>query len=227
MKRVHWDGSTDVTEQAPGFPDKLAETLFQYLPAEIPFTAEMEELAERYANSNIDFHYYPAFQAAMFLRPKAHSEHQRRRTQFSKLRQSAEADGFSLPDVFCALVETDQYVDRLHHNTIWLTLPEELWRLPADPSRLMFLMFAEGQGCCYWHLLLGPDGTHSVVCSDEPFGCPSNWMSGMVPDYRNCEVRLCADSVEEWLFHFFTEASDHDRQYVEYLNDYLESGQVG
>lgn len=200
MKRVHWDGSTDVRRQVLSLPDRLTETLFQYLPAEIPFTPEMGELADRYVNNDIDWRHYPAFQAAAFLRPKTDAEHNRRRAEFSQLRRSAETEGFSLPDVFCELVETDNYIDRLHHNGIWLRLPEELWRLPAAPSRLMFLMFTEGQGCCHWHLLLSPDGTHSVVCSDYAFGCL--WMSGRVPDYSKWEVRLCADSAEEWLFHF-------------------------
>lgn len=226
MERVHWDGSTEVAKHVSSLPDNLTETLFQYLPAEIPFTAEMERLADRYVNNDIDWRHYPAFQAAAFLRPKTDSEHERRRAEFSELRRSVEAEGFSLPDVFCRFVESDNYIDRLHHNTIWLQLPEELWRLPADPSRLMFLMFSEGQGCCHWHLLLSPDGTHSVVCSDHAFGCPSVWMSGQVPDYSEWKVQLCADSVEEWLFHFFTEAAEGDRQYLEQLNSYFKSEQV-
>jgi hypothetical protein len=226
MERVHWDGSTDVTKQVRSLPDDLTESLFQYLPVEIPFTAEMERLADRYVNNDIDWRHYPAFQAAAFLRPKADSEHKRRRTEFGQLRRSAEAEGFALPDVFCELVETDNYINRLHHNGIWLRLPEELWRLPAAPSRLMFLMFTEGQGCCHWHLLLSPDGTHSVVCSDNAFGLPSAWMSGKVPDHSKWEVQLCADSVEEWLFHFFTEAAEYDRQYLESLNGYFESEQL-
>ncbi len=51
-------------------------------------------------------------------------------------------------------------------------------------------------------------------------------MSGKVPDYSKWEVQLCADSVEEWLFHFFAEASEHDRRYLERLNSYFKSEQV-
>lgn len=227
MERVHWNGSTDAAREVGRPPENLRETLFQYLPAEISFTNEMERLADRYINNEIDWRHYPAFQAAAFLRPKTRTEHERRRTAFRRLRHDAEAEGFSLPDVFCELVETDSSIDRLHHNTIRFQLPEELWRLPADPSRLMFLMFSEGQGCCHWHLLLSRDGTHCVACSPHPFGCPSAWASGKVPDYSQWEVHLCADSVEEWLFHFFNEASEQDRQYLEHLKGYFESHEVG
>ena len=223
MERVHWDGSSDATRELSSLPAGLRETLFQHLPTEIPFTDDMERLADRYVNSAIDWRHYPAFQAAAFLRPKTEKEHERRRTVFRQLRRDAETEGFSLPDVFCDLVETDSYIDRLHHNTIWLQLPEELWPLPADPSQLMFLMFSEGQGCLHWHLLLSPDGTHCVACSSYPFGRPSAWASGEVPDYSQWEVQLCADSVEEWLFRFFNEASDQDRQYLEHLNEYFQS----
>ena len=226
MDRVHWDGFAQVTTQG-SLPDDLAGNLFKYLPAEIPFTAQMERLANRYVNNEIDWRYYPAFQAAAFLRPKTESEHKRRRAQFDELRRSAEAQGFSVPSVFCELVDTDNYVDRLRHNAIWLELPEELWRLPAEPSQVMFLMFTEGQGCCHWHLLLKPDRTHSVVCSQHAFGCRSAWMSGNVPDYSKWEVHLCADSVEEWLYHFFTEASEHDKQYLDRLSSYFDSEDLG
>lgn len=227
MERVCWDGTSNATREADSLPAGLRETLFQYLPAEFPFTDEMERLADRYINNDIDWRHYPAFQAAAFLRPKTDTEHEQRRTAFHQLRHDAEAEGFSLPDLFCELVETDSYIDRLHHNTIWPQLPEELWRLPADPSRLMFLMFTEGQGCCHWHLLLNPDGTHCVVCSPHPFGCPSAWASGKVPDYSEWKVQLCADSIEEWLFRLFNAASEQDRQYLECLNGYFESDEVG
>ena len=167
MKRCAWDcteiDDVDVRGQIPtsGFTDP-----FRYLPPDIAFTSEIAAMADRYESHDIDWAFYPAFQAASFIRPRPPAEHEKRRAKFASLRQQLEAMGFQLPRSLIALIETDNYVDRLRHNTIWLRLPDELWRLPADPEKLMFLVFSEGQGCCHWHLLLASDRTHCVVCCD-------------------------------------------------------------
>ena len=218
MKRCNWDGAeirdTDAHDQLPsgGVVDP-----FQYLPAEIVFTSKMTVIADRYESGDIDFTSYSAFQAASFLRPRSAAQHDERRTQFASLRQQVEAMGFQLPESLIRLIETDNYVDRLHHNTIWLCLPDELWRLPADPEKLMFLVFREGQGCCYWHLLLAQDRSHCVVCCEEAFGMPSGWHK--VPDFNTFEVRLCADSFDEWLCYFFRDSAEGDRHYIQWLDD--------
>jgi len=220
MKRCNWDGTeirdTDAHDQLPsgGVADP-----FQYLPPEIAFTSRMAAIADRYESGDIDGAFYPAFQAASFLRPRSPTQHEERRTQFASLGQQVEAMGFQLPESLIRLIETDNYVDRLHHNTIWLDLPDELWRLPADPEKLMFLVFREGQGCCYWHLLLAPDHSHCVVCCEAAFGVPSVWHT--VPDFSKFEVELCADRLDEWLYYFFRESADHDRHYIQWLDDYF------
>ena len=155
-------------------------------------------------------------QSAAFLKPTSSLDHAARRTRFSQLVEHARSEGFSLPQTFVTFVETDEYVDRIHHNTIWLQLPEELWRLPSDPTKLMFLAFTEGQGCCAWHILLSNDGTHKMVCSEHPFGLVSNW-AGEVPDHSEWNVEICADSVEEWLYHYFIESAGCDQQYLHHL----------
>jgi hypothetical protein len=182
----------------------------------------MAELADRYVSNVphcIDYRFYSAFQAAAFLRPQSPAQHEKRRTDFALLRQQVEAMGFRLPESLIRLVETDSYVDRLHHNSIWLDLSEELWHLPADPEKLMFLVFSEGQGCGYWHVLLAPDHTHCVVWCESPFGKPSAW--AVVPEYSRFEVRLCADSFDEWLYYFFRDSEKGDRHYFESLYDYF------
>jgi hypothetical protein len=218
MRRVNWDGEPLKGEPAE-VPQDLHETIFEYLPPQIPMTPVIEELAERYLNGQITGRDYVAMQAAAFIRPKSQEVHRTRRSTFELRAAKAEAEGFVIPDVFRTLVQTDAYVDRLHHNCIWLQMPEELWRLPCDPSQLVFLAFTEGQGCCNWHLLLAPDGSHCVVCCEHPFGVPSNW-AGEVPDYSQWTIEKCADSIEEWLYHYFKEAAEHDQGYVESLEPY-------
>jgi len=185
-------------------------------------TPVMEDLAHRYANGQINGQDYVAMQAAFFIRPRAEDTHRQRRDAFRLRAADAAAEGFQVPENFRQLVLTDAYVDRLHHNCIWLQMPEELWRLPSDPSQLVFLAFTEGQGCCHWHLLLNPDGSHCMICSEHPFGVRSNWM-GSVPDYSKWVVQKGADSIEEWLYHYFKESSEHDRQYLSRLEPYHSS----
>ena len=102
-------------------------------------------------------------------------------------------------------------------------MPEELWQLPADTSQMVFLIFRESQGCCYWHLLLDRSGTHSVVCCEHPFGIRSGWMGGDVPDYSEWTVERCADSVEEWLYHYFVDCELHNEMYLAHLAPYHDS----
>lgn len=135
----------------------------------------------------------------------------------------AEAAGYVVPEIFRELVETDAYVDRLHHSYIWLEMPEELWRLPSDPSRVVFLAFIEGHAGAGWHLLLAPDGSHTMVSCDYPFGVPSNWPRA-VPDYSKWEVEQCADSIEEWLYYYFLASAEHDRLHIERLRPYHPDG---
>ncbi len=219
MNRVNWDGMP-LTSAPESVPDNLRETIFEYLPRQVPITPAVDELAEKYLKGKFTALDYGAMQAAAFVRPRSAENHRKRREVFSQRVAEAKAAGFTLPQIFHELVETDSYVDRLHHNTIWLSMPEELWRLPSNPSQLVFLAFTEGQGCCNWHLLLSPDGSHSMVCCDYPFGLRSIW-PGSVPDYSQWVVSQCADSLEEWLYHYFHESAEHDRRYMETLRPYL------
>ncbi len=218
MDLVNWKG-TALEGSRPTVPMNLRETVFDQLPPPIQVTPEIKELGQRYMRGEIDGRHYAAMQAAAFILPKPTNAHRSRRSEFRKLASEAEAAGFVIPDVFRHLVETDEYVDRLHHNSIWLQMPEELWRLPADSSKLMFLAFVEGQGCCNWHLLLSSDGSHCMVTCEHPFGLPSVWHGG-VPDYSQWDVQQCADTVEEWLYHYFRESCGHNAGYIRLLETY-------
>ena len=228
MNRVNWDGSPleKVLPSHP-LPANLRETIFDYLPPPVPITPVIEEMAQKYVKAQFTGQTMGAMQAAYFLQPRPQEFHRKRRDAFRLRAAEAEADGFVIPDIFRELVETDAYVDRLHHNTIWLEMSEELWRLPSDPSRSVFLAFVEGgHGGYNYHLLLAPDGSHCVVSCVHPFGVPSNWPVS-VPDYSQWTVERCADSIEEWLYHYFLESAEHDRGYIERLRPYHPNGWGG
>ena len=219
MKRVRWNGDPLEGSEVK-LPSNLRETIFEHLPPPVPITPKVADMAERYLRGEISGPDYVAMQAAAFITPKSLEQHEKRRRNFQQRAAEAEDKGFTVPAVFRELVMNDAYVDRLHHNCLWLQMPEELWALPADPDKLMFLAFSEGQGCYHWHLLLEPDGSHSVVGCGEPFGMVSCWM-GKVPDYSEWEVQHCANSIEEWLYHFFQASAGHDRRYLESLKPWL------
>lgn len=229
MKPVHWEDGSPVKGAPPALPPNLRETIFDYLPPPVSMTPVIEKMAQQYESgewTKTPLLYGP-MQSAYFLQPRPPEQHQRRRDTFRQRVAEAEADGFAVPQVFRTFVETDAYVDRVHHNTIWLEMPEELWRLPSDPSRTVLLGFVEGHAGCGWHLLLAPDGSHSMFFCDYPFGLPSNWPNRAVPDYSEWKVKRCADSIEEWLYHYFLDSADHDRRYIERLKPYHPEGWSG
>ncbi|PQO44429.1 hypothetical protein [Blastopirellula marina] len=191
-------------------------------------TSILEEMARKYESGEWiqTPQHYAAMQAAYFIRPKSPDQHRTRREVFSQRIVEAETQGFVIPDVFREFVETDAYVDRVNHNTIWLEMPSELWRLPSAPTCLVFLAFTEGQGCCNWHLLLAPDGSHSMVSCEHPFGQPSIWPS-RVPDVSQWKVNRCANSIEQWLYCYFLDSAEHDRQYIDRLRPYHSEGRIG
>lgn len=226
MNRVRWDG-LPLDDASIELPPNLAETIFDYLPKPLSITPVIEDLARRYRAGQIVPQDYAAMQSAAFILPKSREHHEERRSAFRARAAEAEAQGFAIPSAFRRLVETDAWVDLLHHNCIWLRMPEEVWRLPADPSLLVFLAFSEGQGCGNWHLLLAPDGTHSVVWCEHPFGMRSCWPGEEPLECSEWTVTRCADSVEEWLYYYFLDSANHDRNYVERLRPYHPEGWSG
>ncbi|MEZ6143995.1 MAG: hypothetical protein R3B91_00900 [Planctomycetaceae bacterium] len=116
---------------------------------------------------------------------------------------------------------TDAYIDRLHHNCVWPSLPEEIVRLPANPEFAVFLFLIEGQACGIWHLLLAPDGSNTVITADAPFGCIKGYPPGRVPDPAQFQVFQCMDSLNRLLYHYFMSSALHDKHYLDTLRGYF------
>lgn len=178
-------------------------------------------LAERYAAHDIDWRYYPAFQAAAFLKPKSAEQHTARRSRFLELKTSLESRGFAVPESLTRLYTTDAFIDRLHHNCVWPSLPEQIAFLPTDPRFALMLFLIEGQGCGIWHLLLSPDGEHRVINASGRFGCVSGYPPNHSPDFASFQVHQCMDSVNRLLYHYFQASALHDAQYIDRLSQYF------
>ncbi|MEZ6135542.1 MAG: hypothetical protein R3C53_11595 [Pirellulaceae bacterium] len=203
-------------------PVEAVNDPFLYLPDAVPFTEQMEVLARRYRAFDIDWMHYPAFQAASFLQPKSNLEHQRRRDHFTELKTTAESQGFKIPESITRLYMSDEIIDRLHHNCVWPSLPEEIVRLPGHSELALFLFLIEGQGSGIWHLLLYPDGSNIVVNADARFGCPSGYPPGKVRDPATINVQRCFDSLNRLLYQYFVESELHDQAYIERLSRYFD-----
>ena len=211
----------DADAQIMTAPEDALRDPFQYLPAPVEFTPELAVLAERYRAHEIDWKYYAAYQAAAFLQPKTRQQHDKRREQFLALKTDAEAEGFQLPESLTRLYLTDAYIDRLHHNCVWPSLPESLVRMPNCPDYAVMLFLIEGQGGGIWHLLLSPDGGHTVVNVEGRLGCVLGYPPGKAPDPAKFKVFQCMDTVNRLLYHYFTASACHDEQYVQRLEEYF------
>lgn len=205
----------------PEVPEDALSDPFAYLPPPVDFTDAMASLASRYRAHDIDWRYYPAFQAAAFLQPKTAEQHAERRKQFLSLKSSAESQGFTVPESLTKLYTTDAFIDRLHHNCVWPSLPEEIVRLPSNPDFAVFLFLIEGQACGIWHLLLAPDGSHTVITADARFGCIRGYPPGRIRDPATFNVCQCVDTLNRLLYQFFIDSAQHDLQYIRRLQQYF------
>lgn len=203
----------------PQFETGLEDPL-SHLPPPIEFTDEMDAIANRYLSHDIDWRYYPAFQAAAFLRPKSPELHSERRKKYLSLKTTAESEGFSIPDTLTRLFTNDSFVDRLHHNCVWLALPDELVRLPTDPRFALFSFLIEGQGGG-WHLLLAPNGSHRIVTADDSFGRRSSYPPEHSPNPTAFRIYQCLDSIDRLLLFYFLDSARHDVEYVERLQHFF------
>lgn len=189
---------------------------FEYLPPKIALSGAEFELTLRYERGDFSGGYLTS-QIAYFRRGPTAEQNGQRREQFRRLKAEVDRLGLVLPAAYIELVESDDFVARLRHNTIRLRLPDELAPLPSSPEYKLFLTFGEGQGGGYWHLLLAPDGGHVVTFSDHPFGLRNVFASGYEPDLASCEVYQCAASFSQWVVNFFAECIEEDRRYEEIL----------
>ncbi len=196
--------------------DDYEATPFKYLPTEITISDAERKLVEQYESGDFSGGYLTS-QIACFRRPKPKQRHDDRRAKFYVLRKQVEAEGLVLPPAFIELVETDNYIDRLRHNTIWLQLPDQIVPLPDDPSRKMFLMFHGSPDYGGWHLLLSPDGTHVVTYCDRPVGLVNGYPPGRAPNVANCDVYQCSETFNEWIVNYFADCIRGDHRYDELL----------
>ena len=190
---------------------------FKYLPPRIVLSDAERELARRYEQGDFSGGYGTS-QIAHFRRGPSDEQHAARREKFRRLQSEVDRQGLVLPAAFIELVESDDYIARLRHNTIWLTVPDEVVPLPSNPDHKLFLMFYEGQGCGFWHLLLGPDGSHVVVFSEHGFGLRNTFPVGAGPDISSISIYQCARSFGEWIVLYFAECSEGDRNYERLLS---------
>ena len=189
---------------------------FRYLPPRLTLSDAELDMASRYLTGDFSGGYIPS-QIAYFRRGPSADQHAARREKFAKLKAEVERLGLVLPNALVALVESDDYVARLRHNSIWLRLPDEIVSLPSSPDHKLFLIFADCQGCGYWHLLLAPDGGHIVTLSEHGFGLHNLYAGGYEPDIASFAVYRCADSFSQWIVNFFEECTEQDRRYDEAL----------
>jgi hypothetical protein len=210
------DGQSQSTRVLPS--DYETQPL-EHLPPKIVLSDAELDLAARYEKGDFSGGYVTS-QIAYFRRGPSAEHHQKRREKFGRLKAEVDRRGLVLPKEFVGLVESDDYVSRLRHNCIWITLPDELVPLPADPQYTLFLIFGEGQGCGYWHLLLAPGGGHVVAFSEHPFGLGNIYPGEYQPDLASFKVYRCADTFAQWIVNFFAESIEGDRHYEEMLKKY-------
>lgn len=207
------EGGDDLERTLPG--DYRADP-FRYLPPVYDLSEAEARLAEQYVRGDFSGGYLES-QIAHFRRPLPAERHAERRARFAAVQRQLRVLGLSLPATAVTLFETDEFVDGLRHSTVWPELGDRPAPLPGDPSLCLVLLFAEGQGCGYWHQLLGRGGDGGVVFSEYPFGSASHFPPGLGPPDDPDEVMLCADSFEEWAVNYFFECIEEDRRYAEML----------
>jgi hypothetical protein len=221
LKNCPFFGPVDEADRVPTrrVPADHATRPFKYLPPKITLSKAELELARRYERGDFSGGYLTS-QIARFRRGPTAEQHRRRREKFRQLRSEIDRLGLVLPSAYVELVESDDYVARLRHNSIWLRLPDELVSLPSHPEHKLFLIFQEAQGGGYWHLLLAPGGGHVVAYSEHPFGVQQAFVAGYEPDLGSIEVYQCATSFSRWIVNFFAECIGGDRRYEEILTRY-------
>ena len=124
-----------------------------------------------------------------------------------------------LPDSFVRLMESDDLNTRLRHNTMGLTLPDDLVSVSSHPDHKL-LMYASEVSYGYWYLLLSPDGGHVVVFSEKTFGIAGAYPDGHQPVVTASLLYKCARHFSAWLVAFFEQCVKEDEKYEELLKTY-------
>jgi hypothetical protein len=189
-----------------------------YLPPPIMLSEAELDLASRYEKGDFSGGYV-ASQVAYFRRGPTPERHRERHERFRRLKEEVDRCGLVLPAAYIELVERDDFVSRLRHNTIWLRLPSRLVPLSSRPDHRLFLIFAEGQGCGFWHLLLALDGGHVVTFSKLSFD-PNSYPGGRAPEPSPSNLYQCAENFSQWIVNYFAECVEGDRHYDRLLEEF-------
>jgi len=117
----------------------------------------------------------------------------------------------TLPPSFVTLVSSEALQQSVPSPTAcYFDLPERIAEVPFEPGSFVIRFLNDQQWCCVWSLLLRPDGTCAVVCSDQPIDRAERDQeededAGEAESTSDSEVVLCADSFEEFLYRFWFE----------------------
>lgn len=209
-------GPLDEDDSAQELPADWDGDPFALLPERYQLSAEELDLANRYRNNDISKGYIRS-QIAAFRAPRPDSHHIQRQTRFAALKESLKATSYVLPKSFIRLCESDDFVNRIRHNNVWLHPVPTLVVLPNRTNSRAVQVFYEGQGCCHFSLLLHDDGTHSVLYHEEPIVDIVHEPYAVVDDLDSVEIFRCCDSFDRWLALYFLECKAHDENYASML----------
>lgn len=202
-----------------GLPKDWSGDPFEYLPKTYTLTDEELELAAKYERSDISGGYIRS-QVAHFRKPKSAQRHSERKARLATIIAATESQGLALPESFLKLTQTNDYIDRIRHNLIWLRLYPILVPFPHAPEYKLVEIFYEGQGCGYWALLLGPDRSHCVVFYGDSLNTESSYPHGHAPDYSDFSFYRCAASFDQWLAYYFLDCHNSDQTYENLLKQF-------
>lgn len=113
-----------------------------------------------------------------------------------RLSADATARSLTIPTAFVRFVSDPGLHGRVATTThSYFELGEELLPVPghSGPERLLMFMYDLGLG---WYLLLEPGAQHRIVCA-----------SGTPPEEPLVDLRVCADSFEEFIERFWIEST--------------------
>ena len=212
-------GPIEDDEQPVVIPGDWNGDPFTLLPEVCVLSDEELELAERYRNNDISGGYLRS-QIAAFRAPRPQEQHERRRLALAEIQNQLDGTRFVLPDAFVTVLGDDAINDRLRHNNIWLDLAPLTFHLPGIDGCVAIQFTSEGQGCCYFSLLLSGDADHCVLYHEdeavEPYPPPPT----ISPRLASTAFFQCCRSFDLWLAHYFVDCRQHDDRYTEMLQKF-------
>jgi len=194
---------------------------FTLLPDVYVLNDEESELAQKYRNNDISGGYLRS-QIAAFRAPQPQEQHERRRMALSEVQKQILGSPFVLPDAFISVFNNDLFNDRLRHNNIWLDLVPLTFRLPNNDGCAAIQFTSEGQGCCYFSLLLSDDEDHCVLYHEDEAVESYPPPPSISPRLASIPFVRCCNSFDVWLAHYFVDCRQHDDRYTEMLQTFTD-----